>query len=250
MFLRRFYRSIRLKYLETLEAVATTLGEADAREVRWRELTPDELHVMWRRLVEIAGREKTMEHAHRLAALLRHLNGGKGHDDVLERQLAALRVPRRGSRITGPEAREAGRADMQWGGAEISCATIEKILALCARQDSPTSWRDAALVVLRLMEGLRSADIADLNLEDYDRDRGVLRVEGRGKIPLCDRTRELLDRWREVRGDGSGPLLTSNPGGRPLRRMAYLTISNEVYQRLLAAYARTGKKGRAGVLTP
>jgi integrase len=71
--------------------------------------------------------------------------------------------------------------------------------------------RDRAVVGLAYGGGLRRAEIAGLNVTDYD--GATVRVLGKGnkerRVPLPSGARKALDAWIEVRGRRPGPLIES-----------------------------------------
>jgi site-specific recombinase XerD len=71
------------------------------------------------------------------------------------------------------------------------------LLSMCSADDSPTGVRDAAMIALFKIAGLRRAEMAVLNLADYDREYQTLTVRGqRNKtrvIPIEDAG--ALMRW-------------------------------------------------------
>ena len=73
--------------------------------------------------------------------------------------------------------------------------------------------RDACLLAVGYVCGLRRAELAGLTLADYDQDEGTLIVKhGKGNkervIPLAEGAREALADWLTIRGGGAGPLFT------------------------------------------
>lgn len=78
---------------------------------------------------------------------------------------------------------------------------------------SAAGVRDAALVAVGYIAGLRRAELAGLQLEDYDQDAGSLTIRrGKGNkervIPVADGAVVALGEWLAVRGPGAGPLFT------------------------------------------
>ncbi len=71
--------------------------------------------------------------------------------------------------------------------------------------------RDAAMFAVAAGGGLRRAEIAGLDLADYDSDTGAVLVR-RGKrnktrkVPLPAGTADALDYWIEIRGEEDGPI--------------------------------------------
>jgi hypothetical protein len=95
------------------------------------------------------------------------------------------------------------------------------ILAACRADDSPAGPRDAAIFGLAVYAGLRRAEIAGLDLENYNADDQVMRVKGKGNktrtVPLTGGLADALDEWLALRGKQAGYLfLAVNKGGRVL----------------------------------
>ena len=73
--------------------------------------------------------------------------------------------------------------------------------------------RDATLLAVGYVCGLRRAELAGLTLADYDQDEGTLKIaKGKGNkeriVPLAEGAREALADWLDIRGEGAGPLFT------------------------------------------
>jgi site-specific recombinase XerD len=102
--------------------------------------------------------------------------------------------------------------------------------------------RDAALLALLYGAGLRRAEVVQIATSDLDLDGGVVRVTGKGNreraVPFAPGVRGLLDRWIDLRGDLSGPLLLPvrkggavAGDGRGLTGQAVLMILRRLAQR-------------------
>ena len=79
--------------------------------------------------------------------------------------------------------------------------------------------RDAAILALLYGSGLRRAEAVGLEVADYDREGGTLKVRGKGNkerlAHLGDASQAALEAWLVVRGFASGPLFVAiNKGGR------------------------------------
>ena len=103
----------------------------------------------------------------------------------------------------GDPAPAAGRA--------LDYAEWAALFAVCTADDSPAGVRDAALLALLKVCGLRRAEVADLRTQDYDAAQGTLRVRGKRNktrsLPIEDRgARAALADWLRVRGEWPGPL--------------------------------------------
>jgi len=93
------------------------------------------------------------------------------------------------------------------------------LIAICRADPSPAGARDAAIFGLGVFGGLRRAELAGLQLDDYSKDHGVLIVRGKGNktrtVHIARGVDAALDDWLHVRGAQPGPLFKSiNKGGR------------------------------------
>lgn len=78
---------------------------------------------------------------------------------------------------------------------------------------SKAGVRDACLIIVGYIGGFRRAELAALQLADYDKEASTLIVRsGKGNkervVPLADSACEVLNDWLEIRGPWSGPLFT------------------------------------------
>ncbi len=113
--------------------------------------------------------------------------------------------------------------------------------------ENPQGIRDLTVVELLYATGARVSEIAGLNLEDIDHNRGLLRVVGKGAkvrmVPFGKPAADALDLWiRAARGqlvthDSGNALLLSSRGQRIGVRQIYGLVAN-----LLAA-TPTGAAG-------
>lgn len=96
--------------------------------------------------------------------------------------------------------------------------------AICAKDTTPAGRRDAALLGVLYGGGLRRAEVAALDLGDYDAHEGALHVRrGKGnkerRVPLEGGAVAYLADWLRARGNWPGPLFTPvTRGGSILRR--------------------------------
>lgn len=89
----------------------------------------------------------------------------------------------------------------------VVAALFDHLDARVAASDSPTeralALRDAAMIEVLYSAGLRVAELCSLQLGGVDRDRGLLRVLGKGdkerSTPLGGPALRALDAWLEVR---------------------------------------------------
>mgnify|MGYP001091955507 CR=1 FL=1 len=97
-------------------------------------------------------------------------------------------------------------------GRHLRQGELAALLGAC-QDGSPAGVRDAALLAVAYVCGLRRAELAGLTLADYDQEEGTLRItKGKGNkeriVPLADGAREALTDWLNVRGGGDGRLFT------------------------------------------
>ena len=117
---------------------------------------------------------------------------------------------------------------------------VARLLA-APRRDTPRGLRDAAMLELLYASGLRVSELVALPLGDVDRQRGVVRVTGKGKktrlVPIGEPALEAIGRYvDEVRGAAPGALFLTGRRG-PMTRQGFW--------KLLRGYARA-----AGVRLP
>jgi integrase len=108
--------------------------------------------------------------------------------------------PRR--RLQGPRP----RAAVAWG---LAPREARLLLELCRAGQDVAAVRDAALVSMMLLAGLRRCEVARLRLGDYDEENGRILVRERGAlraVVLWGECRSDLDAWLALRGTWSGPL--------------------------------------------
>jgi integrase/recombinase XerD len=122
-------------------------------------------------------------------------------------------------------------------GRELSPGEISGLMAACENDPAPAGARDAAIIALMYSCGLRRAEVASLDLDNYDLETGRLVVEGkRSKERTSYLTNGALDAmadWLTVRGSEPGALfLAINKGGK-LRagRMTNQAIYNVLAKR-------------------
>ncbi len=120
-----------------------------------------------------------------------------------ERQIRAAR-PARGRRLP------AGRA--------ATPGELAALVRACVADRSPAGIRDAAILAVLYIGGVRRAELAGLDLADYTPDPPTLRVRGKGDrerlVPLVGGAARAVADWLRVRGDRPGGLfLPINKGG-------------------------------------
>ena len=86
---------------------------------------------------------------------------------------------------------------------------LTRLVAVCQSDDTPAGVRDAAMLVILYKCGLRRAELAGLDLDDYDRRQGALRIHGKRnkqRLTYLDDAEALLHLWLVERGNEMGPL--------------------------------------------
>jgi len=97
-------------------------------------------------------------------------------------------------------------------GRHLRQGELAALIAAC-QDGSRAGTRDAALIAVGYVCGLRRAELAGLTLADYDQDEGTLKIaKGKGNkeriVPLAEGAREALADWLAIREGGAGPLFT------------------------------------------
>jgi site-specific recombinase XerD len=127
-------------------------------------------------------------------------------------QRAADLEPVRGSRLPRGRALQPGE--------------VRALFAACEdddRKKPAMAARDAAILALLYGSGLRRAEAVGLEVADYDREAGTLKVRGKGNkerlAHLGDASQAALEAWFSQRGFWPGALFVAiNKGGRLGRR--------------------------------
>jgi site-specific recombinase XerD len=124
-------------------------------------------------------------------------------------------------------------------GRDLGVGEIAALIAVC--EDDPTlaGARDAAIIALMYGTGIRRASVVKLDLADYNRDTGTLRVRSakRNKEYLAymaqNGAKRALADWLAVRGDEPGPLFwpINKVGNMTNRRLSTQAIYNVLLKR-------------------
>ncbi len=105
-------------------------------------------------------------------------------------------------------------------GRDASQGELAALLAVCGRDPAPAGVRDGAMIALLYSTGLRRAELAALDVADYDAATGELKIRrGKGRkerlVYVVGGAAAALADWLVVRGDHPGPLFAPiNKGGR------------------------------------
>lgn len=138
---------------------------------------------------------------------------------------ASLKSPRVPRRI--PETLT--RADMD--------QVMQAAIAAAAEEDVPIARRDVAILEVLYASGIRVAELCGLDLADADRDRGLIRVVGKGNkartVPLGTPAWQAVDNWLAVRNQwvrpGAPPaIFLGEHGGRINQRVVRRVVHSAV----------------------
>jgi site-specific recombinase XerD len=99
----------------------------------------------------------------------------------------------------------------QAAGRALAAGEFAALLRICAADRTAAGVRDAALLGLGVLAGLRRAELAGLQLADYR--ASVLWVRGKRNkertVPVAAGVSDALADWLHLRGGWSGPLFTA-----------------------------------------
>ncbi len=216
---------------ERLRAVARLAG-VDAATFPWHQLRAPHVEYIRNQMARSAAAPASINLT--LAALRGVLRYARAYNLIGEeeyRQVCAIR-PARGSRLP------AGR--------DVAPGELSALVAACARDRTAAGARDAAILAVLYVGGLRRAELAALRAEHYTPDPATLRImHGKGDkerlVPLTSSADAALRAWLDLRGRHEGPLFVPiNKGGRIGRASTALT-PHAIY----AILAR--RAGEAGV---
>ena len=106
-------------------------------------------------------------------------------------------------------------------GRSLTPAEIGKLLRACRHDATEAGTRDAAMITVMALVGLRRAEVVGLSMDDVDRRRWRLLVRaGKGgrqrELVLPKAVRRALADWIRLRGRGAGSLfcrVSANPDG-------------------------------------
>jgi integrase/recombinase XerD len=212
---------------QALVRIARLLGSADPRAVAWWKLTPEVVDAIRAQLID-QGAPATVNRI--LSALRGTLRAAwrSGLMDAASYHAARDVRGARGSRL--PRGRAVGPEEWR------------RLFREIGHEPSPIRERDTALVALAYAGGFRRAELVALDLVDYHRDSGRLRVIGKGNkeraVFVSNGARDALHAWLRVRGREPGPLLL--PVDRHGRVLSRQLTEQTVYDRLRYLAERAG----------
>src|SRR5215218_2761117 len=104
-------------------------------------------------------------------------------------------------------------------GRYVEDGEVRRLVAACLADDSPGGRRDAAVLAVLFVGGLRRAEAVGLDVDDYEPATGVLTVVGKGRrqrrTALPAGGRRAMEAWLSVRGEAPGALFCPvNKAGR------------------------------------
>jgi integrase len=130
-------------------------------------------------------------------------------------------------------------------GRALSHNEISILLQDCVNDSRLIGARDAAVIAIMYSGGLRRAEVAKLELYDYDAESHKLKVNGKRSkqrsVYLADGAVAALRDWLKVRGSESGPLFVTINKGNNLIPEKCLTPQG-VYHLLKSRAKRAGVK--------
>jgi integrase len=133
-------------------------------------------------------------------------------------------------------------------GRYVEDGEVRRLVAACLADDSPGGRRDAAVLAVLFVGGLRRAEAVALDIENYDATTGHLAVTGKGRrqrrsaLPVGGR--RALAAWLEVRGTDEGPLFY------PVDKVGRVTQRRLTTQAIYALVDRRARKAGVGHLSP
>src|SRR5262249_48535008 len=126
---------------------------------------------------------------------------------------------------------------------------LRALFQVCAIDPSPAGRRDAALIAVGYGCGLRRSELVSLQLDDYQRDSGELKIlHAKGNkqrtVYLAGGARDAVNGWISTRGQEPGPLLT------PINKGGKITIRSMSDQAILNALAKREKEAEVRHFSP
>lgn len=133
------------------------------------------------------------------------------------------------------------KGDRLPAGRGLPQSEISALFKACA-DSTPAGARDAAIIGIAYGAGLRRAELANLDVADFNPDSGVRVIGKRNnerQVSLPAGSVRAVEAWLEIRGDSPGPLF--NPVDKGGRVHVGKPMSDAaIYQRLQTRAARAG----------
>lgn len=179
----------------TIIAAMLTDGNADALTLDWSALRFQHTAAIRSKLSETYSTATANKMLSALRGVLK-MSWRLGHMTAEEYQRAADVQNIQGSTLP------AGRA--------LNAGEICALLNACMADPSPAGARDAAVLALLRVGGLRRAEVCALNVEDYNPNDGQLIVRGKRNKErtayIADGAQRALEDWLAVRGPEPGAI--------------------------------------------
>jgi integrase len=134
-------------------------------------------------------------------------------------------------------------------GRALSHGDLSALIAVCAKDSRPSGIRDAAMIALLYIAGLRRSEAVHLTLADYERESGGLTIrKAKGNktriVYIANGAIKALDAWIAVRGDEPGPLFF------PVTRYGVIATHEMTDQSVMMALRRRAKQAGVAPFTP
>lgn len=133
-------------------------------------------------------------------------------------------------------------------GRHLKQGELSALLDICM-DGTKAGTRDAALIAIAYVCGLRRAELAGLQLADYDKDAGTLKItKGKGNkervTPVADGAQDSLDAWLEARGPWAGALFTA------IRKGDHMTLDPLSDQSVYDILAKRAEEAKVKKFSP
>jgi site-specific recombinase XerD len=227
VYLARLQPSGRRTMASRLKLIANFLGNEDLTKIHWSQLRYAHAEAIRTKLNELnlspASINATLCALRGVARVAWRLEQMTAEEYERIRSINAVS----GSRLPAGRALERGE--------------VAALLDACAKDDSPSGARDAAIIALIFGGGLRRSEVASLKVEDFKADNSSLRVLGKGNkerlVYLATGATQAVQDWLQIRGTTDSALLcpVRKNGKVALRAMTAQAVYNALSKRCAAA---------------
>jgi integrase/recombinase XerD len=129
----------------------------------------------------------------------------------------------------------------------VSVAEVEQLLEAASVGGTPSAVRDRALLEVLYGSGARISEAVGLDVDDLDRDAGLVRLRGKGSkervVPIGRYALDALDAYLvrvrpelAARGRGTPAVFVNTRGGRLSRQSAWTVLQAAAARAGLAAH--------------
>lgn len=205
--------------IHALNTVAGVLGVQPVYTERQDQRSSDPAKVVQEEITYLFVNWSALRYQHTMAirAQLTERYTAAGTNKILSALRQVLKRAWRLNQMTGEEYYRARDVENVGGetllaGRDLSNGEIGALLRVCVDDPSTAGARDGAIIAVMYQTGIRRASVVKLNLADYDRDTGKLKVLGakRNKDYITwvsdPGAQAALADWLELRGEDAGPL--------------------------------------------